>query len=324
MFIFFTRFAIRLLTVMLVISGGVAGLARTAQTGFPPILYGDTSSYQLFTRELNCESFWASCHRDNQFVLESLYSIPVAQWSPDGEFIAVHMNDDWFIYPTYCLLVLQTCEPTLVDDASGDVRLAWGAGGAIIATYANRSDVTTTLYTKGCWDGTGDCLEKTVQLSQTSIFTEPAWSADGTRMLFGDQLQNGFVWFYTACFDQPEGCTGQLNSFSIGANLISWPSLSADGSRVLLTMDTRGNNTYQQIFMVELDTGAVRQITDRVGTAIFPDWSADERYILFSGFPRPHSGDLQIYLLDLERGITLPIVHHPNRDVAFASWGFAK
>lgn len=324
MFILFTQFAIRFLTLLMVISAGLVGVVQAAQTRFAPILYGDTSNLQLYTLDINCPGFWASCNQTSRFLIESLYSFPVAEWSPDGDFIAVHRHDDWFIYPTDCLLVLQTCEPNMLREAAGDVRVAWGAGGEIIATYANSSDVKTTLHTRGCWDGTGDCLQKTVQLSQTSLFTEPAWSANGSVMAFADYLQTGLVWFYTACFDQPEGCAGEMNIVNIGANPISWPSLSADGRRAILTMDTRGNNTYQQIFWVHLGTGEVRQLTDRVGTAIFPDWSTDERYILFAGFPRAHSGDLQIYLLDVERNIELSIVRHYQRDVAFATWGYQR
>ncbi|MCA0457761.1 MAG: hypothetical protein LCI00_27600 [Chloroflexi bacterium] len=304
-----------------VICAGVWGLARAAQPVYPPVLFGDTTTMQLYMATIGCADVWAVCRRESRFLLDSLYSLPVAEWSPDGDYIAVHLGDGWVVYPRDCLLVLQTCQPAPLPAAAGDTRIAWGAGGEIIATFANTSVATSTLYTRGCWDGSDTCLQKSVLLSSTALLTEPAWSADSTRMAYVDYLQTGLIWFYTGCFDFPEGCGDELNVVNTGTRVV-WPSLSHDGRSAIFTMDLRGANTYQQLFHLNIDTGELQQLTDRAGTAIYPDWSADERYILFSGFPTLHSGDLQIYLMDLQRGITLPVIHHFAQDVVFASWGY--
>ncbi len=322
MFTFACRLSLGLLLVTTIFVAGWVGLGRGIQPAFPPILYSETNSLQLFIMNPGCPSFWLGCRRSERFLLEGLYSLPVAEWSPNGNYIAVHLNDGWMIYPTDCLLVIKTCDPVPVKPALQDNRIAWGPDGTTIASYATTSNVSTTIQTSGCWQGDSPCLEKSIILSDFYLLTELAWSADGGRMAFSDYVQNGLVWLDTSCFDKPDGCGGDLHTIPVGDNRISWPSFSADGHLILLMTDTSGNGTSQQLFIVDLDSGEKQQLTFRAGTAEYPDWSADERYVLFSGFATAHSGDLQLYLLDLQRQMTLPLMWHHERDLAFASWGY--
>ncbi len=322
MFRLFSRLSLGLLLVMAVFIVGWVGLGRGMQTAFPPILYSDTSNLQLFTMNLNCSSFWSGCHRSERFLLQGLYSLPVAEWSPNGNYIAVHLNDGWMIYPTDCLLVKRTCDPVPVNPALQDNRIAWGPDGTTIASYVTTSNVSTTIQTSGCWQGDSPCLEKSVILSDFYLLTELAWSGDGSRMAFSDYVQNGLVWLDTACFDKLDGCGADLHTIPVGDNRISWPSFSVDGQSILLMTDTSANGTSQQLFIVDLDSGEKRQITFRAGTAEYPDWSSDQRYVLFSGFATRRSGDLELYLLDLQHQITVPIIRHKGNDLAFASWGY--
>ncbi|MBI1281968.1 MAG: hypothetical protein GC179_27835 [Anaerolineaceae bacterium] len=319
---FFYRLSFGLLLLLAASVMIWVGLCRGGQKAFPPILYSETSNLQLFSMNIGCASFWSGCRRSEQFLLEGLYSLPAAEWSPNGDYIAVHLNDGWMIYPTDCLLVIKTCEPVPIKPALQDNRIAWGPDGTTIASYATTSNVSTTIQTSGCWQGDSPCLEKRVILSDFHLLTELAWSGDGSRMAFSDYVQNGLVWLDTTCFDKPEGCGADLHIVPVGDNRISWPSFSADGQSILLMMDTSGNGTSQQLFIVDVESGDKEQITFRAGTAEYPDWSSDERYVLFSGFETAHSGDLELYLLDLQRGMTLPIMRHEGRDLAFASWGY--
>lgn len=325
MFTITYRFTARLL---LIISLGVtafAGLQRGLQTAYPPILYSETTNFTLYTMSIGCASFWEVCQPSERLLLAGMYSFPVAEWSPNGRYIAVHVSDGWQIYPTECLFVLKTCQPVPVKAAVQDIRLAWGPDGTTIASYASTRTVSTTILTSGCWQADSPCLQKTILLTDYYLLTEVAWSGDGSRMVFSDFVQTGLVWLDTACFDNPDGCGQSLHTVPVGANRAAWPSLSHDGRRVLVMIDTTGNGTLQQLFLVDLDTGDQQQITFRPGAAEFPDWSADERYVLFSGFATnrkgTRGGDLQIYLLDMERGIMLRLAAHGGRDLAFANWG---
>lgn len=322
MFTYAFRFSLRLLLGITLSVMGFMLIQRGVQAAYPPILFGETSSLSLYTMTVGCPSIWISCNRSERLLLEGMYSLPVAEWSPDGHYIAAHVSDGWLIYPVDCLLVLKTCNPVPVTPAVQDNRLAWGPDGTTLASYVSTNTVTATIQTSGCWQADNPCLEKKIALSDYYALTELAWSADGSRMAFSDFVQTGLVWLNTSCFDNPDGCKADLHTIPVGLNRISWPSLSPDGRSVLLMMDTSGNGTAMQLFVVDLDSGAKRQLTDRPGTAQFPDWSADERYVLFSGFATPASGDLQIYLLDIDRHLTLSLVKHQGRDLAFASWGY--
>jgi dipeptidyl aminopeptidase/acylaminoacyl peptidase len=322
MFTFTYRFSLRLLLVITLSVVGFAGIQRTLQTAYPPILYSETTNFSLYTKSIGCASFWEVCKPSERLLLEGMYSFPVAEWSPNGRYIAVHQNEGWVIYPTECLLVLKTCQPVPIKVAVQDIRLAWGPDGTTIASYASTRYVSTTILTSGCWQADSPCLEKTVLLTDYYLLTEVAWSSDGSRMVFSDFVQTGLVWLDTACFDNPDGCGKSLHIIPVGLNRPAWPSLSRDGRRALVMIDTSGNGTSQQLFLVNLDTGSQQQLTARPGTAEFPDWSADERYVLFSGFATARSGDLLIYLMDMQRHITLPLMGHEGRDLAFANWGY--
>src|SRR5690349_8881084 len=103
MFRFLCRLSLGLLLVATVVMISWVGLGRGIQPAFAPILYSETSNLQLYTATLGCPSFWAGCKRSERFLLDGLYSLPVAEWSPNGNYIAVHLSDGWMIYPTDCL-----------------------------------------------------------------------------------------------------------------------------------------------------------------------------------------------------------------------------
>ncbi len=323
MFVFICRLTFRLFSLITLMLVAWVGFGRVLQKNYPPILFGDTTGLQFFTMNIGCSSFWDSCSRSDRLLLEGAYTFPVTDWSPDGKYIAVHLNENWVIYPKDCLLVLKTCQPFTVTPALQDIRLAWGPGGTTLASYATTRVVTATIQTIGCWQGDSPCLERKIPLSDYYLLTEITWSGDGSRMAFSDLMQTGLVWLDTGCFDKPEGCGADLHTVTVGANRATWPSLSHDGRLAVVTVNTSSNSAVPQLFRVNLDSGDVRQLTFREGTAEFSDWSADERYILFSGFATHRSGDLELYLMDLERNITVSLMRHEGHDLAFANWGYA-
>ncbi len=151
MFTLSYRFSLRLLLVITVGVVGFVGIGRGVQATYPPILYSETNNFSLYSMSIGCPSFWANCKRSERLLLEGMYSFPVAEWSPDGHTIAVHLNEGWLIYPTDCLLVLRTCDPVPVKSALQDIRLAWGPGGTTIASYETTRTVSATIQTSGCW-----------------------------------------------------------------------------------------------------------------------------------------------------------------------------
>jgi hypothetical protein len=322
MFIFFYRFTLRLTLVITLAVVAFVGIQRGLQTAYPPILYGETSNFSLYSMTIGCTSFWSVCKPTERLLLSGMYSFPVAEWSPTGHSIAVHLSEGWVIYPTECLFVLRTCTSVPVKPAVQDIRVAWGPDGTTLASYETTRTVNATIQTSGCWQLDKPCLEKSIFLSDYYLLSEVAWSADGSRMAFSDYMQPGLVWLDTACFDKPEGCAKDLHTVPVGPNRNAWPSLSQDGHSAILMMDISGSGNSQQLFRVDLDTGVYQQLAARPGTAEFPAWSVDQRYLMFSGFATAHSGDLMIYLMDMDRHITLPLMRHEGRDLAYATWGY--
>lgn len=71
---------------------------------------------------------------------------------------------------------------------------------------------------------------------------------------------------------------------------------------------------------MDIESGQRRQLTFRDADSTRPDWSADDRYIAYGGFPRPDDGNMDIYVLDLPRSIHVQLVRNPERDM-FPNWG---
>src|SRR5690349_13142723 len=120
MFRIFYRFVLYLLLSISIVVVAFVGIQRGLQTAYPPILYSETTNFTLYSMSIGCGSFWKVCQPGEQLLLEGMYSFPVAEWSPNGRYIAVHSNDGWLIYPTECLFVLKTCQPVPIKEALQD------------------------------------------------------------------------------------------------------------------------------------------------------------------------------------------------------------
>lgn len=114
--------------------------------------------------------------------------------------------------------------------------------------------------------------------------TDPDWSPNGGRLAFGRREAGGWrIWVMNADGSHPRAVTGTQP-------LASQPSWSPDGRQlafVELPSDLPKTGWYaQQLYVVSLETGHVRQLTRFSafpGGASSPSWSPDGRHILFSG-----------------------------------------
>jgi Tol biopolymer transport system component len=248
----------------------------------------------------------------------SLYQgFPIAQWSPDGEFIAANTYDGWMMYRADCLLNGGDCQPTPLDADAADVRVAWGPDGSALAYFNDPSMGTLRIVSRGCWDGSPaeTCVERTLQLPNAAP-RSPDWSADGSHIAFMSEDYD----LYTvdlACMDTPEGCANQARLAPRDLPAQSWPSLSADGMTVLY--NAGASHVTGQLYTLSLATGQRQQLTFRRFDSLNSDWAADERYIAYSGFAN-NTGNSNIYLLDLPRALTVMPIRNPERDM-YPNWG---
>jgi hypothetical protein len=291
------------------------GTARLLQPPLAALLYGNQTLLHLF--QPNCADLLSSCaDRDRILVGDLSQGFPVGQWSPDGAFIAVYTYDGWLIYRADCLLTNENCQPAMLDPTATDPRLAWGPDGSAVA-YISIPDFNLRIRTRGCWDGSppDQCVERTVQLSGQAL-RYPDWSADGSRIAFMSE-NNDIYTLELACMDTAEGCANQVRLMASELLAEYWPSLSADGTMVLY--EAGASNIPAQIFTLSLENGERQQITFRRFDTMFADWANGERYLAYSGFT-DSTGNSNIYLLDLQRGLTVMPIRNPDRDM-YPNWG---
>lgn len=312
---FVLRLALLCLPILAALNGALAGLARELQSPLPPLLYSNNHRLHLF--QTNCAHWLAVCSDRDRLLLEGLDTFSVAQWSPDGAFIAVKMAGGWMIYQAECVLNGQTCRPVPLDSRAMDIRLAWGPDGSALAYMPDPLGGAVRILTRGCWDGSppSACLERIIPLA--SLATRlPDWSQDGSLLAFVSVTFDIYVVDMT-CLDSAGGCAGAAVPIVTDPANQLWPSVSTNGTQLIYS--SRASGLDEQLFLTDLKSGERRQLTFRQADSTMPDWTAD-RYVTYAGFLRPGDGNMNIYVLDLLRGITVALVRHPERDM-YPNWG---
>jgi Tol biopolymer transport system component len=252
-------------------------------------------------------------------LLQGLNMHSVAQWSPDGAFVAVYLSESWAIYPAACLLENRQCIPWRLDPAANDTRIAWGPEGTTLGYITDSNSATMKILTRGCWDdATEGCFERIVPVASKGVLRQPAWSADGSRFVFLGLQPRGLFILDAACLDSPAGCIDQMQYVRVNMWPVYWPSLSADGKHLLYFAET--GDGVEQLYRTDIESGAVQQISFRAGGGSVPAWSSDGRFIAFAGFQSRSGGDLSIYLFDAERRLTALAIHQARQDFAFPAW----
>jgi Tol biopolymer transport system component len=306
-------------TILLVsITSLVAGVSRAAQPPLPPLLYANNARLHLF--ETNCPGWLALCMgRDRDLRVNLYQGFPVAQWSPDGAFIAVYTSAGWMMYRADCLLDGGDCQATVFDSDATDIRLAWGPDGSALAYMADPHGQMIRIFTRGCWDGSPPeaCIQRDVPFSHEIRL--PDWSKDGSQLVF-ISLDRDMYRLDLKCLDLPPGCLDTSQPLGVTAEGEDWPSVSSDGTAVVYSAVTINSRRVEQVFVQDSASGQRQQLTFHDAASTQPDWSADDRYIAYGGLPRRGDGNMDIYVLDLPRGIHIKLVRNPDRDM-FPNWG---
>ncbi|MDX2145003.1 MAG: LpqB family beta-propeller domain-containing protein [Rhodospirillaceae bacterium] len=116
------------------------------------------------------------------------------------------------------------------------------------------------------------------------------WSPDGKSLLittrFGEAAQLHRV-------DQPMGARRQLTYFD---EPIPTGAFAADGQSLLLIRDVGGSEDYQ-IYVLDLNTGAARVVSDGTARHSMPILSADRKMLAFSS-NRRNGRDMDVYVAD--------------------------
>lgn len=296
--------------------------ARTLQRALPLVLYGSNDTLHSF--DPNCTGIFVACVNQDRLILGGMHTYAVAQWSPDGLTVAVHLLDGWMLYPVECLLAGENCHPKYLEPQPDDFRIAWGPQGSAMAMMLNQGS-QLAIRSRGCWEDVPEtCVAQDTVLMNTdqivqSGLTQPAWSADGSRLAF-ISVSNTLHTMDAACLNVPESCRFELKTLPLERSLTFWPSLSADG-RTVLYFAIVPNQTITEVYIRDVATGRGERLSKGGQSSVVPEWTPDGRYVLYSAFSRYGAvGDWNIIMVDRARGLYVQVTRTPARDM-YASWG---
>ncbi|MEW5870834.1 MAG: DUF5050 domain-containing protein [Chloroflexota bacterium] len=188
-----------------------------------------------------------------------------------------------------------SAQTRLTDDPAEDVSPALSPDGRQIVFITARHDLTGRfphlkyeLYLINT-DGSGLRRLTTSQVSNE----HPAWSPDGKRISFdSDSDGDGFREINLI---NPDG-SGQVRLTSNQANAVAndqFADWSPDGSQIIFSSDRNGN---WDLYVMNADGSDQRQLTSSPDWEVFPAWSPDDEWIVYSVRPA-NSRNVDVYVM---------------------------
>lgn len=99
----------------------------------------------------------------------------------------------------------------------------------------------------------------------------------------------------------------------VGMKSVTAVDLSPDGNRVVYSVrvprsiDEEPGTAYSELWLLDRETGMIRQLTGSGVSSRSPQWSPDGKYIAFLSQRRSHHPQTQIYLLPADGGEAYPV-----------------
>jgi TolB protein len=198
-------------------------------------------------------------------------------WSPDGDFI-LYQQPYVAGEPSSYLLDVESGVTTAIALPLFDGRVVqWSPDGTqflLVGILNEGEDVEIyTLQTDG-----SDLRPLTDNDNPDNV---PVWSPDGTQIAYIAYLDNR-----TLMVMQADGSNQQPISGELVLSLESPLAWSPDNSQIAFVVngDVIGNYETSEIYVVNADGTALRQLTDTGGVNLDPRWSPDGSQIVFWGY----------------------------------------
>lgn len=240
-------------------------------------------------------------------------------WSPDGTQIAFRSrrdgSSDIFIMGSDGSNPLNLVRDS-IDSFDDEFAPKWNPDGSMLAIYTDRFQPPMG-YCKGGNLGVHHLafisLENPDMFGQSSLIKHfddlpgeqqtLGWSADGSILAFssncGQKISQLYGW------NRETRVVTQLTEGNFSG--LS-PSFSPDGRYLAFSSDRDGN---LDIFIMALETGELRNLTNHPGRDRHPTWSPDSSRIAFT---TNREGNDEIFIVDLEGKNLRNITQHPGQD----------
>ncbi len=263
-----------------------------------------------------------------QVIQACMFSAGMAALSPDGKYIAYTQYTDNGV--TLYLMNADGTGPLPLFKLQTLLfsRPSWSPDGTKVAVEV--LDIANDKTSIQIFDRSGKRVSP-LGLRTSSLFSETAWSPDSKRIAYGDGDPNGSSNIFVANVDGSGTTQVTKNAQNNYAYLPAWSPdgkhiafvesgqagtelrvINSDGT-LLTTISTQGNpiriepawspdgsqlafsDDEQSISVLNIDSGKVTRLVDRLGSVYGPIWSPDGKQIAFTSFNNRSVNDLSIF-----------------------------
>lgn len=202
-------------------------------------------------------------------------------WSPEGDRLAFERGGDLFV-----LSLDDGAATPVAHHPSLDETPVWSPDGEILFASEREGELDVFQVRP---DGSG--LRRLT--TDPTDDDHPRYTSDGSRIVFNSKRHDGET--YQIWVMDADG--GGARRLTYHYEWDSYPSLSADGSRLLWRrVLIREGRRDSEIFLTDLASGEVSNLTDRDGFDGYPVWSPDEAWVAFAS-DRDSPGMDQLFVM---------------------------
>lgn len=231
--------------------------------------------------------------------------------SPDGRFFAYVDGSSLTANVTqvFVLDVASGESAAVTDGWTNDWSPSWSPDSKSLYIVSNRGgkrDVWRQALADGRPTGEPVAVTENVGIRHACV------SPDGQRLVVSQGQTIANVWRIPRMENRP-ALWSDAEAITEGEAYVEFISLSPDGRELVTTSDASGNS---DLWIVDIDSGLQRQLTDEPTPDWGPAWSPDASKVAFYAF---RSGNRDLWILPASGGTPRQLTDHPSADM-YPAW----